>query len=148
MVPGRRVPSVADGNQLVALGGLALDDGADGRLPQDASDLDNADLVGDLVEHVAVGVLDLVDDAHDVVTLADDDTEVLTLVDVEGTVVRAAIGEMVTTRFNLLDAYRSYYDKEHDDDPAISGIALALDTKKAGNSGKSSAFIREIRFYK
>lgn len=58
-----------------------------------------------------------------------------------------AIGEMVTTRFNLLEAYRSYFDKEGDDDPAISGIALALDTKKAGNGGKSSAFIKEIRFY-
>jgi hypothetical protein len=57
------------------------------------------------------------------------------------------IGEMVTTRFNLLKAYRSYFDKEKDDNPAISGIALALDTKKAGNGGKSSAFIQEIRFY-
>ena len=57
------------------------------------------------------------------------------------------IGEMVTTRFNLLEAYRSYFDKERDDDPAISGIAIALDTKKAGEGGKSSAFIREIRFY-
>ncbi|MCP4341821.1 MAG: hypothetical protein GY799_23800 [Desulfobulbaceae bacterium] len=61
---------------------------------------------------------------------------------------RPALGEMVTTRFNLLEAYRSYFDKERDDDPAISGLAMALDTKKAGGGGKSSAFIREIRFYK
>ena len=60
---------------------------------------------------------------------------------------RPGIGEMVTTRFDLLNAYRSYFDKEKDDDPGISGIALALDTKKAGNNGQSSAFISEIRFY-
>lgn len=60
---------------------------------------------------------------------------------------RPAVNEMVTTRFNLLNAYRTHFDKEGDDDPGISGIALALDTKKAGNKGESSAFIREIRFY-
>jgi len=56
-------------------------------------------------------------------------------------------GEVVTTRFNLLQAYRSFFDKEGDDDPAVSGIALALDTKKAGDGGRASAFIREIRFF-
>jgi hypothetical protein len=61
---------------------------------------------------------------------------------------RPVVGELVTTRFNLLEAYRSYFDKEGDDDPAISGLAMALDTKKAGDGGKSSAFIREVRFYK
>ena len=61
---------------------------------------------------------------------------------------RPAAGELVTTRFNLMEAYRSYFDKEGDDDPAISGIALALDTKKAGDEGRASAFIREIRFFK
>jgi hypothetical protein len=62
-------------------------------------------------------------------------------------VARPAVGAMVTTRFNLMEAYRTYFDKEGDDDPAISGIALALDTKKATGGGKASAFIREIRFY-
>ena len=57
-------------------------------------------------------------------------------------------GQLVTTRFDLLEAYRSYFDKERDDDPAISGIALGLDTKKAGDGGRSSAFIHEIRFYR
>jgi hypothetical protein len=57
-------------------------------------------------------------------------------------------GRMVTSRFNLLKAYRAYFDKEKDDDPAISGIAIALDTKKASGGGKTSAFIREIRFYR
>ena len=59
-----------------------------------------------------------------------------------------AVGELVTTRFNLLEAYRTYFDKERDDDPAVSGLALALDTKKAQKGGRTSAFIREIRFYR
>jgi len=59
-----------------------------------------------------------------------------------------AEGELVTTRFNLLEGYRSYFDKEGDDDPAVSGIALTLDTKKADGGGKASAFVREIRFYR
>jgi hypothetical protein len=61
---------------------------------------------------------------------------------------RPADGQLVTTRFDLLAAYRTYFDKERDDDPAISGLALALDTKKAGDGGRSAAFIREIRFYR
>lgn len=61
---------------------------------------------------------------------------------------RPAEEQLVTTRFDLLEAYRVYFDKERDDDPAVSGIALALDTKKAGEGGKASAFIREIRFYR
>ncbi len=59
---------------------------------------------------------------------------------------RPADGQLVTSRFDLLEAYRSYFDKERDDDPAVSGLALALDTKKAADGGTSSAFIREIRF--
>ena len=47
------------------------------------------------------------------------------------------LGELVTSRFNLLEAYRNYFDKELDDDPGISGLAIALDTKKA-KDGKSS----------
>lgn len=61
---------------------------------------------------------------------------------------KPAIRETITTRFNLLNAYRNYFDKERDDDPGISGIALLLNTKKAGDKGKSSAFIHEIRFYR
>lgn len=61
---------------------------------------------------------------------------------------RPAEGTLITSRFDLLTGYRSYFDREQDDDPAISGIALAMDTKKAGQGGKASAFIREIRFYR
>jgi hypothetical protein len=59
-----------------------------------------------------------------------------------------AVGELVTSRFNLLTAYRSYFDKEGDDDPAISGIACTVDTQKAKQGGQAAAFIREIRFYR
>jgi hypothetical protein len=56
-------------------------------------------------------------------------------------------GELVTTRFNLFEAFHAYFDKDRKEDPGISGIALALDTKKAGDGGVAEAFIREIRFY-
>jgi hypothetical protein len=61
---------------------------------------------------------------------------------------RSAVGELVTSRFNVLKAYRTYFDKERDDDLAISGLALALDTKKADKGGQALAFIRKIRFYR
>ncbi len=41
----------------------------------------------------------------------------------------------------------TYFDKERDDDPAVSGSALALVTKKADEGGRASAFSREIRFF-
>ncbi len=61
---------------------------------------------------------------------------------------RPATGQEVTTRFDLLEAYRVYFDNERDDDPAVAGIALGLDTQKAGDAGAAAAFIREIRFYR
>ena len=57
-------------------------------------------------------------------------------------------GELVTSRFNLLEAYRTYFDKERDDDPAVSGLALTVDTQKSKNGGRSSAFVREVRFFR
>ena len=57
-------------------------------------------------------------------------------------------GETVTSRINLLEAYRMFFDKEQDDDPGVSGLALMLDTKKASGNGAASAFIREIRFFR
>ncbi|MEF2146433.1 MAG: hypothetical protein V3573_13395 [Desulfovibrionaceae bacterium] len=61
---------------------------------------------------------------------------------------RPQLGQIVTSRFDIMTAYRSYFDKEGDDDPAISGIALALDTQKAKGKEGTEAFIREIRFYR
>jgi hypothetical protein len=61
---------------------------------------------------------------------------------------RPAEEQLVTTWFDLLEAYRVYFDKERDDDPAVSGLALAVDTKKSAGGGKASAFISEIRFYR
>jgi hypothetical protein len=61
---------------------------------------------------------------------------------------KPADGQLTTTRFDLLEAYRNYFDTERDDNPAISGLAVGLDTKKADDGGRSSAFIREIRFYR
>jgi hypothetical protein len=46
---------------------------------------------------------------------------------------------MVTTRFNLLEGYRAYFDKEGDDEPAVSGLAVEVDTKKATDGGRTSA---------
>ncbi len=60
---------------------------------------------------------------------------------------RPADGESVTSRFDLFEGYRTFFDKERDDDPGISGLAIALDTKKASNRGQSSAFVKEIRIY-
>ncbi len=60
---------------------------------------------------------------------------------------RPAMDETVRSRFDLMAAYRTYFDAERDDDPTVSGLALALDTKKADDGGRASAFIREIRFY-
>ncbi len=61
---------------------------------------------------------------------------------------RPAPGDLVTSRYDLLAGYRRFFDKEKDDDPGVSGIALALDTKKASDAGTAAAFIREIRFYR
>lgn len=60
---------------------------------------------------------------------------------------RPAPGESITSRFNLLEGYRTFFDKERDDDPGISGLAIVLDTKKSGNRGQTSAFIKELRIY-
>lgn len=57
-------------------------------------------------------------------------------------------GKMVTSRFNLVNAYRSYFGKWDDLDPKVTGIGLSLDTTDSSEGGKSEAFVREIRFYK
>jgi len=61
---------------------------------------------------------------------------------------RPGIGELVTSRYDLLNAYRRFFDREREDDPGLSGLALTLDTSKSSGSGEASAFVREIRFYR
>ncbi len=53
-------------------------------------------------------------------------------------------GEVVTSRFDLLAAYRTYFDKEGDDDPVISGLAVSADTGKSGDGGQSEGFVRRV----
>ena len=60
---------------------------------------------------------------------------------------KPAEGEKVTTRFDLSEAYRTYFERTPDDAPMISGLALSLDTQESDGDGKTSAFISEIRFY-
>ena len=53
-------------------------------------------------------------------------------------------GEVVTSRFDLMAAYRTYFDKEGDDDPVISGMAIAADTGKSGGGGNAEGFVRRV----
>ena len=55
-------------------------------------------------------------------------------------------GEIVTTRYALLDAYREFFDIDWQHDPGISGLAVEVDTTSSGDGGRSAAFIRRIRF--
>lgn len=53
-------------------------------------------------------------------------------------------GAVVTSRFDLIAAYRTYFDKEADDDPVISGMAISADTGKSGAGGNSEGFVRRV----
>ena len=53
-------------------------------------------------------------------------------------------GEMVISEFNLVEAFKREFKK--DEVPLISGLALSIDTTKAKNRGKASAFIKGIDF--
>ena len=53
-------------------------------------------------------------------------------------------GETVTSEFDLISAFQTYFEK--DEVPIISGIAIAVDTSRAGGGGKASAFINRIEF--
>ena len=55
-------------------------------------------------------------------------------------------GSTVISRFNLLGAYKRYFGTEAETDPAITGIAISVDTSDLdGDGGRSSAFIRKVR---
>ena len=53
-------------------------------------------------------------------------------------------GETVISEYDLVAAFKRKYEK--DEVPLISGVALAIDTTKSGNEGKSAAFIKSIEF--
>ena len=53
-------------------------------------------------------------------------------------------GEMVTTEFNLVSAFKAYFEK--DELPVITGISLSVDTTSSGDGGKAGAFINSIEF--
>lgn len=51
--------------------------------------------------------------------------------------------ETVISEFNLVRAFRIYYEKEA---PAISGLCLEVDTTTSGGEGKAEAYIKRIEF--
>jgi hypothetical protein len=54
-------------------------------------------------------------------------------------------GEMVVSEFDLDRGFKNYFGKEQT--PGITGIALGVDTSKAGDSGKAAAFLKSIEFF-
>jgi hypothetical protein len=53
-------------------------------------------------------------------------------------------GETVVSEYDLVSAFKRKYEK--DEVPVISGIALGIDTSKAGGGGKAATFIKSIEF--
>jgi hypothetical protein len=53
-------------------------------------------------------------------------------------------GRTIISEFNLVTAFRSYFDKA--EVPPISGINLGVDTSEAGDGGRAAAYIRTIEF--
>ena len=53
-------------------------------------------------------------------------------------------GEMVVSEFELDSAFKRYFDKRQT--PAITNIALGVDTSRAGGSDQDAAFIKSIVF--
>lgn len=53
-------------------------------------------------------------------------------------------GKTVISEYNLVEAFKREYKK--DKVPLISGLALSIDTTKAKNRGRASAFIKSIEF--
>ena len=53
-------------------------------------------------------------------------------------------GDTVVSQFDLVAAFKRNFEK--DEVPLISGVALSIDTTKAGDGGKAASFIRSIEF--
>jgi hypothetical protein len=51
-------------------------------------------------------------------------------------------GETVTSEFDLVQAFQTYFDKP--DLPPISGIALGVDTTSSGEGGTAAAFVKRV----
>ena len=52
--------------------------------------------------------------------------------------------ETVISDFDLMSAFQTYFEK--DEIPVISGISLAMDTRKSKGGGKAAAFIKSVEF--
>lgn len=52
--------------------------------------------------------------------------------------------ESITSEFDLDSAFKTYFQKEKT--PGITGVALGVDTSKAGGGGKAAAVIKSIEF--
>ena len=57
---------------------------------------------------------------------------------------KPAPGEAVVSEINLVEAFKANF--EPDEVPVISGLAIAVDTSNAKGDGRSSAFVRSIKF--
>lgn len=55
-------------------------------------------------------------------------------------------GEIVTTEFDIDDAFKSYFGLG--ETPYISGVGIAIDTSSAKGDGTARAFVRSIEFLK
>jgi hypothetical protein len=53
--------------------------------------------------------------------------------------------ETTVSEFDLDEGFKRYFGKNKP--PAISGVGFGVDTSKAGNGGKSAAFIKSIEFF-
>ena len=52
-------------------------------------------------------------------------------------------GITIRSEYDLLDAYQKYFGKANT--PAISAIAVSIDTSNSGNNGKAASFIKRIQ---
>ena len=51
---------------------------------------------------------------------------------------------MIVSEFELDRAFKSYFGETKT--PRITGFGFGIDTSKAGNGGKSAAFIKSVEF--
>ena len=54
-------------------------------------------------------------------------------------------GETIISEFDLVYAFKRYFQKE--EVPAITGVALTMDTTSSGDDGRAVAFVNRIEFF-